>query len=158
MRIKSSLPTCCSYSEPDKSYLPLPSYLFKIHFGGVHKIENIDCQLRHILPPARNNSASTERILMKDDIWDFSENLSRKFKFNLNLTIMTGKLHEDIFTLMRVSLLKWEMFQIGNVYGIKTNFMSLTFFQKSCPLWNNVQNCGGCRQAMKYCSCALHAG
>jgi hypothetical protein len=31
---------------------------------------------------ARNNSAPTERMLMKFDIWVFFENLSRKFKFH----------------------------------------------------------------------------
>ena len=30
----------------------------------------------------QNNSAPTERILIKFDIWNFFENLSRKFKFH----------------------------------------------------------------------------
>jgi hypothetical protein len=35
-----------------------------------------------VCPPAWNNSAPTGRIFVKFDIWEFFENLSRKFKFH----------------------------------------------------------------------------
>ena len=52
---------------------------------------------------ALNNSALTERIFMKFDIWEFLENLSIKFKFHYNLTIITGTLHEDRYTFFIIS-------------------------------------------------------
>jgi hypothetical protein len=67
------------------------------------KIANSDYQLRNICPSLRqsggNNSAPTGRILMKFHIRVFFENLSRKFKFLLNITI-GGTLHEDLRTFM----------------------------------------------------------
>jgi hypothetical protein len=36
-------------------------------------------------------------------------------------------------------LLEWEMFQTNVVQKIKTHILcSVTFFRKSCPLWDNV--------------------
>jgi hypothetical protein len=46
-------------------------------------------------PPAFSNSAPTGRIVMKFEISVFFENLSRKFKFDLNLRRITATLHED---------------------------------------------------------------
>ena len=42
-----------------------------------------------VCPFAWNNSVPTGRIIMKSDIWVFLENLSRKFRFYLTLTIIT---------------------------------------------------------------------
>ena len=47
-----------------------------------------------------NNSAPTGKIFKKFDIWVFFENLSRKFKFHLNLTKITATLCEDQETFM----------------------------------------------------------
>jgi len=52
---------------------------------------------------AWNSSAPTGRIFMKFYIWVFFENLSRKFKFHYNLTIITGTLHEDRYTFLIIS-------------------------------------------------------
>jgi hypothetical protein len=39
--------------------------------------------------------------------------------------------------------LKWEMFQTKVVAKIKTHILcSLTFFRKSCRVWNNVEKYG----------------
>jgi hypothetical protein len=60
-------------------------------------------------PPAWKNSAPTERIFIKFDIWVFLENLSRKFKFHYNLTKITGTLHEEQckFVITYRSFLLW---------------------------------------------------
>ena len=58
--------------------------------------------VRHA-PPSAWNSYPTEQILMKFDIWEFFENLSRKLKFHLNRTTITGTLHEDRCAFMVIS-------------------------------------------------------
>ena len=52
---------------------------------------------------AWNNSAPTERIFVKFDVWKFFKNLARKFKFYWNLTRITDNLHEDLYTFMITS-------------------------------------------------------
>ena len=45
-------------------------------------------------------------------------------------------------------ILEWEIFQIKVVEKIKTYILyPVTFFWKSCRLWDNVDNCGGAREA-----------
>jgi hypothetical protein len=51
---------------------------------------------------AWNNSSPTGWIFMKFYIRVFFENLARKVKFNLNLTRITGTLHEDQYTFLIV--------------------------------------------------------
>ena len=112
---------------------------------------------------ARNNSAPTRRILMKLNIWVFCEifvkfyiwalfdTLSRKLTFHYNPTRITGTLHEDVFTFMAIC--RWILLRMINVYvkvveKIKTHILcSVTFSWKSCRLWDNVEKCGGAREA-----------
>ena len=47
------------------------------------------------LPSAWNNSAPTGRGFLKFDIWIFFKYLSRKVKFQSDMTRKTGTLHED---------------------------------------------------------------
>jgi len=59
-----------------------------------------------VSPPACshvNESAHIGRILMKFDICVFFETFSRKLKFHLNLTRITGTLHEDQSIFMIIS-------------------------------------------------------
>ena len=67
----------------------------------------------------------------------FSENLSRRFKFHQNWTVITGTLHEDVFTYITILaefLLEWEMFRIKVVEETKTHILySVTFFPKILP-------------------------
>jgi len=51
-----------------------------------------------VLPSARSNLHPIGRIFMKLYIWVFFDNLSRKFELHLNLTRVTGTLHEDLCT------------------------------------------------------------
>ena len=44
--------------------------------------------------------------------------------------------------------LGWEMLQIEVVEKIKTHILcSVTFFRKSYRVWDNVEKCGGTREA-----------
>ena len=44
--------------------------------------------------------------------------------------------------------LEWEMFQMKVVEKMKTHILcSVTFFRKSCRLWDNVEKYGGAREA-----------
>ena len=52
----------------------------------VHKIAKSDYQLLHVCPSAWDKSSPTARIFMKIDIFVFVKYLSRKFKFNSNMT------------------------------------------------------------------------
>jgi hypothetical protein len=62
-----------------------------------------------------------------------------------------GTLHDDVFTLWQYLakfFLEWETFQTKFVEKIKTHILcSVTFFRKSCRLWDNIEKCGGARQA-----------
>jgi hypothetical protein len=101
--------------------------------------------------PSARNSAPTGRICMKFDIWVFSDNLSRRFKFHYNLTGTTCILREDVSTFMKIS--RWIIFRIRNILGkivqkIRAHILcSLPFFQKSCQFWDNVEKYGGAREA-----------
>jgi hypothetical protein len=83
----------------------------------VRKIAKSNCQLRHVCvsvsTSAWNNSAPTGRIFIKFCIWGFSENLSRKFKFLLSLTRITGTLHEYLCTFMIIC--SWIILILRNV-------------------------------------------
>ena len=89
---------------------------------------------------AWNNSAHTWWIFMKFDIWICFENLSRKFKFHYNLTSKTGTLHEDQYTFLIT--FRSVLFRQKNVShrdcreNQNTHFCSITFFRKSCRLWD----------------------
>ena len=83
-RLDCELPSGLRQLQPsDRQLSPLPSntYCFSnsLSFGCIHKIAKSDYLS---CPSAWNNSASTEEIFMKFYIWEFSENLSRKFKFH----------------------------------------------------------------------------
>jgi hypothetical protein len=62
-------------------------------------------------------------------------------------------LHEDAFTFTAEIVLEWEVFQIKVAEEIKTHILcSVTppppsFLWKSSRLWDNVENCGGAREA-----------
>jgi len=82
----------------------------------------------------------------------FFENLWRKFKFDWNLTRITGNLRDDICTFMTLSpafLLGMRKFRTKVVEKIKTQFMfsNSPHPRKSCRLWDNVEKCGGAGQA-----------
>jgi hypothetical protein len=93
--------------------------------------------------PSVRPHGTAGRILMKFDNWVFFGNLSRKFvssKSDKNNGYFIWKLNKFF--------LKWETFQAKAVEKIKTYILCLiTFFRKSCRLWDNVEKYGRARQA-----------
>ena len=79
-----------------------------------------------------NNSALTERTFVKFDIWEFPENLSRKFMFHENLTWITATLCEYVSRSMTISrwiFLEWKLFRTKLVLKvIKHILCSITLF------------------------------
>jgi hypothetical protein len=84
-----------------------------------------------------NKSAPNQRIFMKFCIWIFFECLSRKVKFDQNLTRITGTLHEDLCTFMIIS--RWILLRMRNVSdkscteNQNTHFMFSNVFPKIVP-------------------------
>ena len=60
-----------------------------------------------------SNLALTGRIFVKFGMWKFFRNVSRKFKFYCNLSIITGTIHEDQFTFMIIY--RWILIRIRNI-------------------------------------------
>ena len=95
---------------------------------------------------AWNNSPPTSRIFMKFGIGVFFENMFRKFKFRWNLTRITGTLHEDrylfFYHISFNSSYSERYFRQICTENQNTRFMFNNFFlsQKSCHLWDNVEN------------------
>jgi len=87
-----------------------------------------------------NNLASPGRIFMKFDIWEFFENLLRKFKFHYNRTRTTGPLQAGQCTFMKIS--HWILDRMGNVEKIKIYILcSITFSWKYAIyeiMWKNM--------------------
>jgi hypothetical protein len=67
------------------------------------------CFVVYVRPSAWNNSAPTKVIFIKFDIVIFFENLSRKFKYHLVLTRITGTVHEDVCIFMIIYRLVLRM-------------------------------------------------
>jgi hypothetical protein len=104
-----------------------------------------------VCPSARKNWAPTQRVCMKFCIWNFLKNLPRKLAVYSSLTRIKVTSHEDLCTFM-INLtkffLEWEMFQTKIAGKIKTRILcSITFFRKSCRLWDNVKKYGTAGQA-----------
>jgi hypothetical protein len=95
-----------------------------------------------VRPSKCNNSAPTERIIMKFHICVFFENLSRKFKFHSNITQVTGTLHEDhyiIFFNSRSGVLRTRNPSKKVCReNQSTHYTFNNLFRKSCRLWHRV--------------------
>jgi len=93
---------------------------------------------------AWNNLAPTGQIFVKFEIWVFFENLSRKFKFDWNLTRITG-IYMQFNTHFLIS--RWIILRMMNVSDKRrtenqnTHFMFNNFFfsRKTRRLWDNVE-------------------
>jgi uncharacterized protein YutD len=85
---------------------------------------------------------------MKFDIWGFFD-ISRKSKFDLNLTRITDSLHEDLCTFM---VTRWILITMRTVSDktcreSQNTLSSINVFQKLCCLWDNVEKHDRPRQA-----------
>ena len=96
-------------------------------------------------------------------IWVFLESLSRKFKFNINLSRIKCTLPKDQYTFLIISrsvLLRMKNIWDKFVEKIKTHILcSINSFRKSCRLWYNVGKYSRAGQAHRwqYGPCALNA-
>ena len=85
---------------------------------------------------------------MKFEIWEFFENMSRKFKFHYNLMRITRTLHENQYTFLIIS--RSVILRIKNVSDkscreIITQILCsiVFFFLKKCHVWDKVETyCG----------------
>jgi hypothetical protein len=120
-----------------------------------------------VRPSAWNNWAPTGRIFMKFGIWVFFQNLSRKFKFHLNLTRITDTLHEDLFTFMiifcSVLLGMRNVSEKSCRENQETHFMFNKFFFPENRavyeiMWQNIVQPDRPQMTILYGACALHAG
>ena len=89
------------------------------------------------------------------------ENLSRRYKFYLNLARIMGTLHKGQYTFMttyRAVLLRMMIFS-HKFLKKKRFYKSVSFFRKSCPLWDNVKKYCKAGQAtndsVSYAHCIL---
>jgi hypothetical protein len=85
-------------------------------------------------------------------VFFFLENMLMKVKFLSNPTRITGPFHEDVFTFITIS--SWILLIMRNISNKScrenqnTILCSMSFFLwKSCRLWDNVEKCGGAREA-----------
>ena len=96
-------------------------------------------------PLTSNTPAPTGRIFMKFDISLCFKQLSWKYKLHLNMTKVTGTLHEDQHTFTMVSccicLRTKNVSDRSCRENQNTHFMCAIkfFFLKSWPLWDNVE-------------------
>ena len=112
----------------------------------------------YVCPSAWNNSAPTERIFMKFDIWAFFSKICRENWSSLKSDNNNGTLHEDLCTFTMIS--RWILLRMRNVSnkGFRENqnasFMFNNVFRKSFRLWDNVKKYGRAGQATeKYGAC-----
>ena len=95
--------------------------------------------LSHVCPSAWNNSAPIGRIVMKFDIWEFFEIISRKFEFLLT----SGKNNEHSCEYIRIFMTKyiWILLKMKIVLDklvekIKTHTLfSMNFFSGNLTFW-----------------------
>ena len=104
-----------------------------------------------VSPHETNKSAPTARIFMKFDIWIFFENLLRKFTFHYIIKYDDPLTWGPMNIYDNISLTSSEnekIFQTKITENIQTHILSsVTFYKKSCLLWNNVEIYGRAREA-----------
>jgi len=71
------------------------------------------CSHLSFCPTVWNNWATTGLIFIKFNIWVFSENASRKFRFCYKLKRVTDTLDKDQYTFLLISY--WIIFRMKNV-------------------------------------------
>ena len=99
-----------------------------------------------------NNLDPTGQMVMKFYIWVVFKILSQKFKFHSKLTTIIGTLYmktnTHFWSYSHNLFLQWEMFLTKVAETIKTHIVcSITVFQKSCNLSDNVEKYCRARQA-----------
>jgi len=84
------------------------------------------------------------------------EKIQLPLKSDKNIGYFTMKTDIHFWSYLANFFLEWEMFQTKVVEKIKTHILfSVTFFRKSCRLWDNVEKYGitrQCKAAQKRCA------
>jgi hypothetical protein len=101
---------------------------------------------------------------MKFVIWEFLENLSMTFRFHSIPTRITGTLHEEVFTFVKISR---YIFLINKHFSDKIDRIKINKLYSMCFSVNrvfcvirskNIVEIERPQMAMQYGLCALHSG
>jgi hypothetical protein len=89
-----------------------------------------------------DNSAPTEWIFAKFEVWVFFENLSRTIPITLQSDMSNGHFTwRPLWIYMSQFFLEWEILQANVVEKIETQILcAVTLFPKPYRLWNNAKN------------------
>ena len=102
-----------------------------------------------LLPSACNNSAPTARISMKFDIW-FLPKMCREnssfIKIWQKKLVLYIKTFSNLCRYLAKFFSEWKMLPTKLQRKRKNIQCAVTFFLKSCHLWENVEKCDGPRQ------------
>jgi hypothetical protein len=87
---------------------------------------------------AWKKSTTTERIVMLFVIWRFFENMSRRVKFEQNLTWITGTSSNYLHACTFMIITRWNLLRIGSEWDkfvdkVKTHFIFNNFSPKIVP-------------------------
>jgi len=113
--------------------------------GSFRKIAKSDYTLCHVRPLRNLGSHWTD--FSGISFLRIFENMSRKFEVRSDRWRMTGTLHEDIRTLMIISLwifLEWDTLQTKVIEKIKTHIFCwiIFFFSQIVPFMRQYENYG----------------
>jgi hypothetical protein len=98
-----------------------------------------------------NNTEPTGQIVMKQGIWGFFKNVSRKFKFDLKSAKNSG-----YFTWTSIYIFGNILLNYSYIWNISDKscrlnqnafYIQYSFSEKLCRLWDNVDKYGRARQA-----------
>ena len=144
----------------------LPPLLYEIFESFLGSLANLRKTTIHpVCPSAWINSAPTGRIFTKLIYEYFSKLLPENGSFiqiwwEWRVRYMKTNVH--IWSYLSEFLLGGDTYRTKFVENTKTHILcSITFFRKSCSLWNNVEKYGKTGQATDenlISACALHAG
>ena len=155
--------------EPDR-------HMFDMFLGAFAKLRKATVSfvmsvcLSHIpslRPSTWKNSDPTEQLFMKSNMWAFFENMLRKFKFQWNLTRVTGAVHEDLCAHMIQS--QWILLRMRNAScKVEEKFkitilcsITISFLENRAIyeiMWKIIVVLDRPQMTISYDACALHAG
>jgi len=124
----------CSFSViplPPTTHRKLWRACYGSLLGSFMALQNRDYWLHHVCPSVWNNLTPTGRILL--DIWQLFENLSTKFKFDYNPTIIQDTLCEYLCTFM--TIFPWILPRMINIIdkSCRENWSIHFIFNKYIP-------------------------
>ena len=121
--------------------------------GALAKLrkETISFVMSVCLSVCMEKSAWTWRIITKFDIYAFLPKIcwenSSFIKIRREWRILYMKTFSYLGQYLDKFFLEWEMFHTLVVEKIKAHIWCLSFFRKSCHVWDSAEKCGGAREA-----------